>query len=1048
MAVDLRSERVRAAAYLLDGVRRGGELGDLLGCRFERRLHDLLLDRFIDDCRRRVLEAKGITRAPRGPVDGLELAELHHGPGVRSTCPTRWRSRCGHDKEETAPGRVGLQGALNGLLASMDAVADASLADSMHYLLQGNSDARLGDPRRHRHRCRAAARASAGWKLPVTGASVTHRLIVALGAGPRARPEAGARRRARSSSRRLRPGWRACSATPRRSVAWCGSAATGEQVPVSLADLADSQGFSPLDACSRVSGIWERRARAHFLSRPAHAKLEDDLAGRHRPRRSGRRGSCRSTTSPSLHRRFARSLRRRRPLDARDLALPGAELESGADQAEAGARRGRVSSRPDERPRTPRALLPRPSEDVPAPVGKTSLASIRAALLGAGRPRDRGRRARSRLCRGGPGGAPRAGLGGARRRLGHASRRRGPLEPGFPLLPRFAADSAATSKSILDRSDELTRGGLRRGDGLAARRGARARRAPARSTTRSRWPSCCTTRRASSPVVGQLPAAPGEPWVALHAPGDRRRGELSLVRHRRTAGARGWRRAGMAAGLVVDEWAEVLPADEAVTGVALNYDAPASRPPQAMLLALPPEGSQLDLRQRRRHAAGGLRGREAAGGGPRHPGRIRPSGAGDLPAGGRSTRGRRRRPMADDIWDRIEPHTRDPRLEEGLQARLADTLWMLARQWQVGEFRGEDAASPIHVRCDREPLRSSRASVTTRRREPRSSGSRRAGRSSRGSRPRPGRGTARVALAGEVGLQLLRRLDGARLQRLRAPFRARVPLPPRAGGPPRPARARERRLRLLARGSHGRPERARGAAGRERGDRPGRRSCGGARRAGRRRGRSSAALRPAGRIGRDLGRQPARAPFSIAAPGPEARYAELDRVSRRPGSTGTRSTAAAYAPRRALQGPAGNPGARWTCFRCRSPTRACRRRATGRWRRAPSTSAGSRPVRRTSPASPWPSSRSSTPTTSSSFPVRFPAGSIARVTRLVVRNTFERELRGELQRRAGTSRRRGADEHLGVLRAERRPVARRGQPPWLLLVPALPARRTARRSSR
>jgi hypothetical protein len=34
----------------------------------------------------------------------------------------------------------------------------------------------------------------------------------------------------------------------------------------------------------------------------------------------------------------------------------------------------------------------------------------------------------------------------------------------------------------------------------------------------------------------------------------------------------------------------------------------------------------------------------------------------------------------------------------GLEARTADPLWLLARQWQVGEFRGEDAGSPVGVR--------------------------------------------------------------------------------------------------------------------------------------------------------------------------------------------------------------------------------------------------------------------------------------------------------------------------------------------------------------
>jgi len=42
----------------------------------------------------------------------------------------------------------------------------------------------------------------------------------------------------------------------------------------------------------------------------------------------------------------------------------------------------------------------------------------------------------------------------------------------------------------------------------------------------------------------------------------------------------------------------------------------------------------------------------------------------------------------------------DIALTEGLTARTADPLWALARQWQVGEFHGEDAASPIVVTAE------------------------------------------------------------------------------------------------------------------------------------------------------------------------------------------------------------------------------------------------------------------------------------------------------------------------------------------------------------
>jgi hypothetical protein len=49
-------------------------------------------------------------------------------------------------------------------------------------------------------------------------------------------------------------------------------------------------------------------------------------------------------------------------------------------------------------------------------------------------------------------------------------------------------------------------------------------------------------------------------------------------------------------------------------------------------------------------------------------------------------------------WTRIEATTRTVGLSGGLEARIADPLWMLARQWQVGEFHGDDAAQPAAVR--------------------------------------------------------------------------------------------------------------------------------------------------------------------------------------------------------------------------------------------------------------------------------------------------------------------------------------------------------------
>ncbi|TRW86252.1 hypothetical protein FK535_07250 [Mycolicibacterium sp. 018/SC-01/001] len=42
---------------------------------------------------------------------------------------------------------------------------------------------------------------------------------------------------------------------------------------------------------------------------------------------------------------------------------------------------------------------------------------------------------------------------------------------------------------------------------------------------------------------------------------------------------------------------------------------------------------------------------------------------------------------------RFEPLPRDPGVDDGVAARVHDALWFLCRQWQFGEFRGEDAGS-------------------------------------------------------------------------------------------------------------------------------------------------------------------------------------------------------------------------------------------------------------------------------------------------------------------------------------------------------------------
>lgn len=49
-------------------------------------------------------------------------------------------------------------------------------------------------------------------------------------------------------------------------------------------------------------------------------------------------------------------------------------------------------------------------------------------------------------------------------------------------------------------------------------------------------------------------------------------------------------------------------------------------------------------------------------------------------------------------WTRLEPHCTDADMATSTSARLFDPLWMLTRQWQMGEFQAEDAGTPIQAR--------------------------------------------------------------------------------------------------------------------------------------------------------------------------------------------------------------------------------------------------------------------------------------------------------------------------------------------------------------
>ena len=86
----------------------------------------------------------------------------------------------------------------------------------------------------------------------------------------------------------------------------------------------------------------------------------------------------------------------------------------------------------------------------------------------------------------------------------------------------------------------------------------------------------------------QLPFRAGENWLALEFDPNNTANTLETERLLYTAHyTEAFQPANWQCGILVDEWTEVIPQKEELTGLAFHYDRPNAEPPQAWLLALP-----------------------------------------------------------------------------------------------------------------------------------------------------------------------------------------------------------------------------------------------------------------------------------------------------------------------------------------------------------------------------------------------------------------------------------------------------------------------------
>ncbi|HWO17656.1 MAG TPA: hypothetical protein VNO30_02730 [Kofleriaceae bacterium] len=629
--IDLSSERVRVALSLLDGVRAGEQLGALLGYRLERSLHERGLARFIDDLRQ-VLQLPITGTAPpsntaqavgaRNVVDALEL---HRQWVPERALPDELLGKFTAEVAEEL--QVELPPVLEEIDDAIDAIGDILLTEGVYQLARGNAE-------RAAAALRAAAKPSAtppeleAIYTPHAGIATIHRLAVLLPGD--AAPAAG---------------WSPDPALARRAAAeprldaWAGRVLGDPkrvhyrvryEAPASGAVLAEEErrldqlmpAPSPLDVvyaavASERTQLSELEQRiVYHATRTRPAGIPPDARVRvidsREPELEGKIGL---RELMELAQALRETIGGARSITPDDLSLPDAPGAAAVDATEVEARATAVATALGAAKdalgaaiAAADAAIAAADPAIAAPAGE----ALRAALLAA-----------SAL--GVLGAVPLAAIGDdpatlsdlklqasvaqaeVRRRVAaldalatpdqedrrgradHAiARLRTVLGGDFRAAPRYTAPPRG-DRAQVDVGFPSS-AALQGGDAFAAtlwfQRLTRIRDGARRLGDTLLYADALGGADPMRFAVAQLPAVANDRWVALPFSGSTPpTGRVSLVAH---LPAGPLDPARTLAGLLIEQYTEVLPAPAKTTGLAFHFDQPDATPPQAIVLAVPP----------------------------------------------------------------------------------------------------------------------------------------------------------------------------------------------------------------------------------------------------------------------------------------------------------------------------------------------------------------------------------------------------------------------------------------------------------------------------
>ena len=597
--LDLSSERVRVALKVLDGARQGQRVTALLGYRFERsiRERDIELAKYILPFRVTCPLATSVDGEPGQQIEAVAARDVVDGLKLLERFGTDQAKLLDEVNVTDPTDRAALTEELERLDSVRDAVSDVLVAEGVYQTVLGNTE-RAG-----------AALASIDQQsqpvepefvsTPRTGTTYTHRVMVLMQATDTPPDWTAHDLRARCAPRVNH--WVGVALGDPKRIRFAADVMNKENhrirgVELTLADL----GLSPLAVMAATAR--GGRNNATELEERVAAAMTAQISSADAASLvllPGRLASWPSTsvgftelmaTCSALSDVVSGS----RPADARDQAVPGDNTPAGINVAELAARADMATtevegaqedlgiSLNDGLADGLRSAIARASEigsiGVMSAASGSSVQDTESLTETARAAFDTLTAIVTRFGESPPS-TP------AELVAHYTDRLKTIFGEDFPVLPVFVAGSPAELTATLENHATLV------GEEVLAATTWLHRIGHVQTHTERLWNLLNRSEIASGGLdatqlhIMQLPHDPQAAWLALpfndNEPVD---AEVSIVMHSPHAidYARGM------AGVVVDDWVETIPGKSELTGVSFHYDAPGSRPPQTVLVAVPP----------------------------------------------------------------------------------------------------------------------------------------------------------------------------------------------------------------------------------------------------------------------------------------------------------------------------------------------------------------------------------------------------------------------------------------------------------------------------